>query len=70
MSKITEACGLGEAIHGAFRKATICPQAHPIWKLIEEMPAREWNAVLDFIYEAMPEGVQLAMEEELVVSRR
>lgn len=40
---------LGEAIHTAFRKATDCDQAHPIWKLIQEMPKEDWEAVLDFV---------------------
>lgn len=40
---------LGEAIHTAFRKATDCDQAHPIWKLIQEMPREDWEAVLDFV---------------------
>lgn len=68
MSNITKACGLGTAIHSAFRLAT--DQGLPIWKLIEAMPDEEWNAVLDHVYEAMPEGVQLAMEEELVAIRK
>ena len=40
---------LGEAIHTAFRKATDCEQAHPIWKLIQEMPEDAWGAVLEFV---------------------
>jgi len=40
---------LGEAIHTSFRKATDCKQAHPIWKLIQEMPADHWQSVLHFI---------------------
>lgn len=40
---------LGEAIHTAFRKATDCEQAHPIWKLIREMPPEDWQAVLGFV---------------------
>lgn len=40
---------LGEGIHTAFRKATDCEQAHPIWKLIQEMPAEDWTAVLKFV---------------------
>lgn len=40
---------LGEAFHTAFRKATDCPQAHPIWQLISEMPPKDWEAVLGFV---------------------
>ena len=40
---------LGEAIHTGFRKGTDCPQAHPIWKLIQEMPADDWAGVLYFV---------------------
>jgi hypothetical protein len=40
---------LGEAFHTAFRKATNCEQAHPIWTLISQMPSDDWAAVLDFV---------------------
>lgn len=40
---------LGEAFHTAFRKATFCEQAHPIWTLISEMPGGDWQNVLDFV---------------------
>lgn len=40
---------LGEGIHTAFRKATDCEQAHSIWKLIQEMPGKDWESVLNFV---------------------
>lgn len=40
---------LGEGLHTSFRKATDCPQAHPIWKLIQEMSDGEWTACLEFV---------------------
>lgn len=42
---------LAEGIHTAFRKATDCDQAHPIWKLIQDMPDEEWGRVVSFIVE-------------------
>lgn len=44
---------LGEGFHTAFRKGTDCPQAHPIWKLIQEMPPGEWSAVVEFVVSGM-----------------
>lgn len=40
---------LGEGFHTAFRKATDCDQAHPIWTLINQMPSGDWGAVLEFV---------------------
>lgn len=37
---------LAEGIHTAFRKATDCPQALPIHRLISEMPDGEWGQVI------------------------
>lgn len=65
MSRVTEVIGLGDAIHSGFRKATDCEQALHIWKLIQEMPDTEWNAVLEYVVEAMPAGVQAAMGAEI-----
>jgi hypothetical protein len=44
---------LGEAFHTAFRKATDCSQAMQIHRLIDQMPAKEWQAVLEFVAEGM-----------------
>lgn len=65
MSKVTEACGLGTAIHAAFDRATKCEEAGYIHKLITDMPNKEWNAILEYIVDEMPEGVQTAMEHEV-----
>jgi hypothetical protein len=40
---------LGEAFHTAFRKAADCSQAMKIHQLIDEMPERDWTAVLEFV---------------------
>lgn len=51
---------LGTSFHTAFRKGTDCPQAHPIWKLIQEMPAKEWEAVLEWVADDFEEsGLEL-----------
>lgn len=70
MSKSTEACGLGSAFHSAFRKATNCEQAALIWKLIAVMPNQDWNAVLEYVYDALPENVQEAMDIEALHQAR
>lgn len=63
MSKVTQSCKLGEAVHGAFRKATDCPQGYRIWQLITDMPSEEWNKVLEAIVEKLPPTVIAAMAE-------
>lgn len=64
MSKATEACSLGEIVHGAFRIATTCEEAAHIYRLITDMPNREWNAILEYIVDEMPDAVHTAIEEE------
>lgn len=44
---------LAEGMHTAFRKATDCPQAMKIHRLIEEMPEDDWSAVVDFVAESV-----------------
>lgn len=49
----------GEAFHTAFRKAIDHPLAMPIHRLIGELPADDWSAVLGFAADGMfPEGGQ------------
>ncbi len=40
---------LGEAMHVGFRKGSFHPNAHKIWKLIDEMPSKEWTGVVEFV---------------------
>jgi hypothetical protein len=40
---------LAEGFHTAFRKATDCEEAWPIWKLIGKMPREDWGAVIGFV---------------------
>lgn len=44
---------LGEGIHTAFRKATDCPQAMPIYRLISEMPNEEWGNVINWLVDGL-----------------
>lgn len=64
MSKVTVACGLGEAIHASFHRAT-CEEAGIIHKLITDMPDADWNSILEDIVDSLPDGVQTAMEAEV-----
>lgn len=48
---------LAEGFHTGFRKATDCPQAHPIWKLIREMPDGEWERVVRFAGEPIADAL-------------
>ena len=44
---------LAEGIHTAFRKATDCPQAMPIHRLISEMPNDEWGHVVGWVADGL-----------------
>lgn len=54
---------LGEGFHTAFRKASDCPQAHPIWLLINEMPNKDWNSILTFVAEPLAELLEIELTE-------
>ena len=40
---------LAESIHTGFRKGTDCPEAHPIWKLINEMEPGDWDGYIEWV---------------------
>jgi hypothetical protein len=40
---------LGEGFHTAFRKAAYSEEASKIWKLIDQLPEGEWDAVIEFV---------------------
>lgn len=56
---------LGEGFHTAFRKATDCDQAHPIWELIRDMPADDWRSVLEMVYDHVVVPAVQAEQEKL-----
>jgi len=44
---------LGEGMHTAFRKGSDHPSADVIWKLIRDMPDREWRSIVAFVADGM-----------------
>lgn len=55
---------MGEGFHTAFRKATDSEQATPIWNLISEMPAQDWDNVLSFVVDGMESmGVKFSLSK-------
>lgn len=55
---------LGEGFHCAFRKATDCEQATPVWNLISAMPDDEWANVLDFVAGPLFEEIELILNKK------
>ena len=44
---------VAEGFHTGFRKATDHDLAHPIWKMIQELPGEHYAAVVDFVVEPL-----------------
>lgn len=40
---------VGEGFHTAFRKAVDNEQAMPIHRLINDMPAKDWDNIIEFV---------------------
>jgi hypothetical protein len=57
------AAHLGEGFHTAFRKATDCSQAWQIHRLIDNMPPREWRAVIEFVADALAPVLGISTED-------
>jgi hypothetical protein len=46
---------LAEGFHTAFRKASGHRKAHEIWQAIQDLPARDWRSVIEFVTLGFPE---------------
>ena len=49
---------LAEGIHTAFRKASDHSSAHAIWKLIRTLPGGAWDNIVNFVANAMIDGLE------------
>lgn len=49
---------LSEGIHTAFRKGSDHPTAGKIWTLIRELPPAQWGSIVNFVSEAMLNGIE------------
>lgn len=47
---------LGEGFHAAFRKAIDGHRSSDVWRIIDQMPDKEYRKVLDFVLSGLPDG--------------
>lgn len=49
---------LGEGMHTAFRKAGTSDKAQQVHRLITMMSGEEWSSIVDFVADAMIDGLE------------
>jgi len=57
---------LGGAFHTAFRKATDSEASVVIWNALSKIPEDEWDSVLEFVVDCLPEEIRGAKPEPLI----